>query len=38
MTRTDFIATYVLNNTHAVGPDAAVADAIRVADLIYGVA
>lgn len=35
MTRTDFIATYVLQNVHLVGVDKALEDALIVAKAIY---
>lgn len=38
MTRTDFIATYVLQQTYTLGVEKALADAILAANAIYGVA
>lgn len=38
MTRTDFIATFVLQNTHILGSAKAVEEALNAANAIYGVA
>lgn len=38
MTRTEFIATYILQNTHRIGIDLAVKEAVLAANEIYGAA